>query len=490
LVFDNAGNLYGTTMYGGSGTPCIFYAGCGVVFNLVPSSTGQWQESVLNSFFGDARGATMLDASLIFDQVGNLYGTTIRGGSGDIGTVFKLTPTSGGTWKRTNAYVFSIADGVSPNALVLDQSGNIYGAASSGGTSDYGAVFKLAPDSLGSWTRTMLYSFKGGSDGLSPTGLTIDVAGNLYGTASSGGKSSCNGGSGCGVVFKLALNSLGKWTETILYTFSGSDGNQPFGGAVVDTDGNLYGTTFYGGNASSGTVFKLTPSPTGPWTETVLYSFGGYTNDGVFPYAGLAIDGAGNLYGTTTSGGLGYAGTVFKLSPGSNGQWAESILHSFTGYPNDGNYPYASLVLDAIGNVYGTTEFGGSGSCNSFGCGTIFELAPSSGGPWTETILRNFSASGGDGYNPLSGLEFDKAGNLYGQTSFGGSSGCSGFGCGAVFKLLPGSGGQWTETVLHTFTGKPPDGTGGSNLILDTVGNLYGSGGGTANNGIVFQIAP
>jgi uncharacterized repeat protein (TIGR03803 family) len=221
----------------------------------------------------------------------------------------------------------------------------------------------------------------------------------------------------------------------------------------------------------------------------VIHSFGASSSDGAYPEAGLSMDAAGNLYGTTETGGSGYLGTVFRLASGSNGQWTETILHAFSGYPSDGSYPLAGVVFDAAGNVYGMTNQGGNALCDSLGCGIVFELTPSAGDQWTENILRDFSPSGSDGYSPWYALTLDSAGNLYGVTSLGANSACSGYGCGTVFKLSPGSGGQWTETVLHPFLGSPSDGHGGGPLILDPAGNLYGpSGGGTAGDGVIFEV--
>ena len=491
LIFDAAGNLYGTTSDGGGGCTASF--GCGTVFELAPTSGSQWEEKVLTSF------VTLLsvDATLIFDPSGNLYGTTYAGGSANMGTLFKLTPGPSGQWGRSFPFLFRGYDGAQPNALLLDSAGNLYGTSSDGGVFGHGAVFKLTPNSNGGWANTLLYSFKGGTDGASPNSLTFDNAGNLYGTASQGGNATC-GGNGCGVVFKLVPKSQGGWTENVLHTFSGLDGNEPMGGVIFDPGGNLYGTTYYGGNQCQvqspgwpgcGTVFKLTPATGGGWTETVLHNFSG-DPDGAWPNAGVVIDAAGNLYGATASGSIG-GGVVFKLAPAATGLWTESILHSFNGYPVDGSGPNTGVILDSAGNIYGTTYSGGSGNCSGgYGCGTVFELTPSSGNPWTESILVNFSPSGSVGDGPM-GLSFDRAGDLYGLTSSGGSNACSGGGCGAIYKLSPGTGGQWTETVLHTFTGPPKDGSLGVTLISDAAGNVYAAGGGgTATQGVIVEVMP
>jgi len=491
LIFDTAGNLYGTTFDGGGG--CTFSLGCGTVFELAPTSAGQWEEKVLTSF----AAALYVDATLIFDPAGNLYGTTTAGESANMGTFFKLTSSPSGQWSRSFPFMFRVYDGAQPNALLLDSAGNLYGTTRDGGVFGHGAVFKLIPNSKGGWASKLLYSFKGGADGASPNGLSFDNAGNLYGTASQGGNLTCDGGNGCGVVFKLEPNSNGGWTPNVLYVFGGFDGNEPMGGVIFDPAGNLYGTTYYGGNQCQlqspgwpgcGTVFKLTPVTGGGWTETVLHNFSG-DPDGAWPNAGVVIDAAGYLYGATTSGSVG-GGVIFKLAPTATGLWTESILHSFNGYPVDGSGPDAGVILDSAGNIYGTTQAGGTGNCFSgYGCGTVFELSPSSGNQWTESILVNFSPSGSDGDGPQ-GLSFDGAGDLYGLTSSGGSSACSG-GCGAIYKLLPASGGQWTETVFHTFTGPPKDGSLGVALILDAAGNVYAvGGGGSASEGVIVEVMP
>lgn len=224
-------------------------------------------------------------------------------------------------------------------------------------------------------------------------------------------------------------------TEQVLYNFKGgSDGAEPDASLVFDGAGNLYGTTYYGGANGSGTVFELTPSKAG-WTETVLHSFTG--SDGALPSAGLILDGGGNLYGTTQAGGAAGFGVVFELSPSRAG-WTETVLYSFTG-GNDGRGPVGGVVFDSGGNLYGTTSGGGY----PIGGGTVFELTPSGGG-WTENILYAFNASNGapNGSGLHAGVVFDRAGNLYGTTVFGGTNYW-----GTIFELTP-SNGNWIETTL------------------------------------------
>jgi uncharacterized repeat protein (TIGR03803 family) len=313
-------------------------------------------------------------------------------------------------------------------------------------------------------TFSVVHNFTGGSDGGNPlNGFTLDASGNIYGTASAGGASNY------GVVFKVNTSGV----ETVLHSFSGGmDGANPDGFLVRDKAGNFYGTTTGGGAFGAGTVFGITATG----KEAVLYSFAGGA-DGADPEAGLALDAAGNLYGTTIAGGLGN-GTVFKLThPKSGTKWTEQVLYGF-GTGEDGTIPVAGVTLDAAGNVYGTASAGGA-----YGYGTIFELTPS-GSTWTETILHNFE-DGDDGGVPYAGLIADKAGNFYGAATEGGTGGG-----GAVFKLTP-SGGSWTFTVLYS---QPGWGISGSfrNLIMDGAGNLYGTThcDGANDAGTVYKLTP
>jgi uncharacterized repeat protein (TIGR03803 family) len=362
LIFDSKGNLYGTT--GGGGTSS-FCTGCGVAFQLVSSSNGTWTENVLYSFgtlnnFAD--GANPY-SSLTFDSTGNLYGTTTSGGSSFQGTVFELTPGSSGTWTETTLYTFTGgSDGGFPYAegVVLDSSGNLYGTTESGGKYGFGTVYELVKGSGGKWTELVLHSFAYGNDGAFPFGspVILDAAGNLYGVASNGGFHDS------GVVYKLVPGSNGHWAEQILYSFPGGPGGSfPTGKLVFDTAGNLYGQASY-------IVYELSPSSSGTWTAQTLHSFLGGP-DGANPYAGLIMDKSGNLYGTTNTGGN-HRGTVYELSPSSNGTWTEKILHRFSTTGGDGIFPnYAGLVIDASGNLYGTVPQGGSSNA-----GVIFAIAP------------------------------------------------------------------------------------------------------------------
>jgi uncharacterized repeat protein (TIGR03803 family) len=344
LVRDAAGNLYGTTSEGGA------YA-WGTVFKLDTTGT----KTVLHSFTGPPLDGLVPQADLVRDAVGNLYGTTVGGGASDVGTVFKLD--TAGT--ETVLHSFTGEDGTTPYAgLARDAAGNLYGTAALGGPSGNGTVFKL--DTAGRET-VVLYSFAGGTDGKFPnTRLVRDAAGNLYGTTWLGGAPDCHSPYGCGTVFKLDATG----TKSVLYSFTKAqlDGKFPQGGLVRDAAGNLYGTTQDGGALRKGTVFKL--DTTG--AETVLHSFTGGTMDGAGPFAGLLLGADGNLYGTTGSGGASNLGTVFKVTASGT----ETVLHSFR-RSTDGMRPHAVLVRDAAGNLYGTTTSGGR-----FDKGTVFKLSP------------------------------------------------------------------------------------------------------------------
>lgn len=316
------------------------------------------------------------------------------------------------------------------------------------------------------YTESLLATFGADfSDGALPTGaLAVDASGNFYGTLNSGGND------GSGTVYEASPTSSG-YNVTILHTFSLTDGAQPAGGLIIDAAGNLYGTTTSGGDNYQGTVFELSPSSSG-WTFQTLYFFTG-TTDGAGPAGALVFDASGNLYGTTVGGGAFGDGTVFKLSPSSSG-WTEQPLYSFTGGA-DGKYPYSTLVFDAAGNLYGTAEYGGSqsGSLCTFegGCGTVFRLSP--GTTWTFATLLTFV--GNRGANPYSGVILDSAGNLYGTTFNGGSCTASTHGCGTVFKLTPTGRGPWKQTVLHIFKGFADGGGPIAALTMDSAGNLFGS---------------
>ncbi len=363
---------------------------------------------ILYAFTGGADGAHPR-AGLIRNTNGDFYGTALSGGDAGFGTVFELSRRG----EQTTLYSFlDQEDGANPHASVIsDEAGNLYGTAFFGGlvNSFGGTVFKLG----NTGQEMTLHEFSGGTDGGNPAAPLIrDADGNLYGTTVEGG-SGCYPSAGCGVAF--LLDSAGR--EHVLHTFAGGrDGQAPIGGLVRDRKGTLYGTTFNGGAGRScdsgcGVVFRIASDG----KEKVLYAFRG-GSDGANPYAGLIRDDDGNLYGTTSAGGSSGNGTVFKAS--RNG--SEVVLHSFTG--SDGATPYGGVIRDKLGNLYGTTNAGGD-----FGLGTIFELAPDG----TETVLHSF-AGGDDGASPYAGLIMGRRGHLYGTTFAGGPSDA-----GVVFKLKP-----------------------------------------------------
>lgn len=420
LVSDSAGNFYGTTSFNGTGGfNCGAFAFCGQVFKLTSNSGGGYTFSPIYSFQGAGDGGHPR-AGVLLDPAGsgNLYGTSFDGGvfgtsacsvpvNAGCGTVFTLSSSGTMVWQ----YQFlGGSDGANPHAnLILDPQGNLFGTTSAGGggsctsvlppdpgpgyplvggfgyprRNGCGTVFKLTSTGAGTFQETVLYRFKGGTDGANPySNLLFDVSGNLYGTTAGGGGTGC-GGAGCGTVFMLTPGG----TEAVLYIFSGgADGAFPYAGLISDGSGNFYGTTAKGGGTGCGgdgcgTVFKLTPSGGGTFNETILYAFKG-SPDGANPYGSLVSDSFGNLYGATRFGGGGNCkggagcGTLFQILF-FTGQ--EIVLHAFTGV-TEGSNPYAGLYFDGVSAFFGTTQYGGSGSnCSSLeyepsGCGTVFQL--------------------------------------------------------------------------------------------------------------------
>ena len=416
---------------------------CAVLVLVVCISAAAQHEHLIHSFGTIPGDGAHPYAELIADASGNLYGTTGEGGTGSAGTVYELSPV-GGDWTETILYSFTNgADGGYPYAgLVLDGNGDLFGTTMSGGIvgclSSCGTVFELSPPMIqgGSWTETPIYSFGGGSDGSDPLAdLIFDQAGNLYGTTLlGGGTGSCEGltGLGCGTVFELSPSAPGQpWTETILYHFSGgADGGSPRGAVVFDNAGNLYGTTIEGGSSCQpigcGTIFELNPSDAKIWTETVLHSFSD-DGDGDAPQAGLAIDRLGDLAGTTAYGGGRAGGIVFALRPPgiTRGDWEYKVLYRFGKITNDGYNPEAGVTLAGGNALYGTTVGGGSN-----GNGTVYKLTRTGSGMWEESSSYSFN-NGGDGTTPFASvLLFDNT--LYGTTVLGGSADA-----GTVFQIIP-----------------------------------------------------
>ena len=388
-----------------------------LVVTLLASPLFAQHLKVLHAFSGSQSDGINPYGGLVRDSHGNLYGTTFQSGIFSEGTVYKVTPSG----QESVLYSFAAsAGGGSFAGLVRDSSGNLYGTSSQGGASTWGNVFKL--DSAGN--ESSLYGFRGltQSDGSSPQygRLVRDAAGNLYGTTPWGGVTCTASNFGCGTVFKI--DSAGN--ETILHTFTGgADGGLPWGGLLL-LGGDLYGAAETGGSGQCsattgcGVIYKLDMSG----NQTILHNFSSNGSDGYFPAAALIADAAGNLYGTTDSGGtFGTCGTVFKLDSAGN----ETVLHSFN--CTDGRSVWEPLVMDAAGNLYGTTPRGGK-----FDSGVVYKV--DSAGNFS--LLHTFTG-GLDGGMPYSDLILDKSGNLYGTTSQGGGLGCVRVGCGVVFKLMP-----------------------------------------------------
>jgi uncharacterized repeat protein (TIGR03803 family) len=427
-----------------------------VVFTFTASALAQYQETTLYTFSGTPNGGDA-QTGLVADGAGNFYGTTTYGGNSvcfdgnGCGTVFKLSPASGGGWTETVIYEFngqgSSTGGAFPwSGLIFDSAGNLYGEASNAGPGGFGTVFRLSPSSGGTWTYTVLYGFEGAltagtHDGDEPTGgLIFDAKGNLYGTTMLGGGqgvSNCSffGTDGCGTIFKLTPASTGYWKETQLYAFTGgTDGAIPYGGLSFDSKGDLVGSAaFKGGSSASceygcGSLFHLTPHPTG-WRFSRIYEFN--FKNGAVPHSRLTSDSANNLYGTTDEGGSKGEGIVFELSPTTTGIWKEAILHAFTGGSDGANCtavgPEGPLLFNASGSIFGSAPCGGTGG------GTVYELTPATGGSWTFNLVFSFPglASG----TPAGHLISDANGDLFGTTLFGGPSGSSQW--GTIFELSP-----------------------------------------------------
>jgi len=396
VISDAAGNLYGTTYYGGTGK-CVsgIFTGCGIVFELTPKAGGGWTEKVLHNFSNNGKDGYYPAAGLVFDAAGNLYGTTAYGGTG-------------------------VCSSVAPTGC--------------------GTVFELTPKTGGGWVEGVLHSFGGGADGEIPeSGLIFDPAGHLFGTTAGIGGTCTHYYVECGTLFELTPHGGGGWTEKVLHNFSSTDmdGYGPYGSLVQDAAGNLYGGTYFGGAFGDGAVFELTPVKGGSWTEQVLYSFFYKGNFGGGP--GSLILNGGNLFGTTPTGGTSYSGAVFELTPAAGGSWNQTVLYNFDVYTT-GATTNSSLIIDAAGKLYGTNQFGGAGAivCLIFGggiqdasCGTVFELTPAGDGSWNQSTLHSFG-TGADGQVPFAGLIRDAAGHLYGTTSLGGAHGN-----GTVFEIRP-----------------------------------------------------
>ncbi len=464
LTLDPSGNIYGTTAYGGSAPQ---NAGGGVVFKLNPTG----DETVLHAFLCGETDGCRPAGPLYLDLSGNLYGVTPYSGQGlgdsQGGVVFKVTAAG----QESVLHFFTgTPDGANPNGgVVSDSSGTLYGSTQNGGSANHGALFSI--DSSGA--ENILYSFPGSIDGSNPiAGLVRDSAGNFYGTTNRGGTANA------GTVYKIAVDGA----YTVLHEFTGkSDGGNPGSAPIIDPAGSLYGTTTGGGKYSKGVVYTINPAS----SERVLYSFTGGV-DGSDPVGPVFLDAAGILYGTTAQGGANGLGVVFQLSP----QGHETVLYSFTdGENQEGEYPQSGVVRDAAGNLFGTTqEGGGSGGCYPFSCGVVYKLDPSG----KYTVLHKFTgqSDGGDAY---AGVILDSSGNLYGTTYLGGNSGCQRLrSCGVVYKVDPSG----HETVLYSFNGTTDGCNPIGGVVRDAAGNLYGTTGdcglpaNSSGRGVVFELTP
>jgi uncharacterized repeat protein (TIGR03803 family) len=404
-----------------------------------------------------------------------------------LGLLFLLLtpqPAQGQTYQVIHAFTGGEDGGNPATGLTIDAAGNLYGTATGGGVYNHGVVFKLKRTSAG-WVLNPLYSFAAGNDGAGPEGrVSLAKDGTLYGTTNWGGGNGCVANLGCGTVFHLTpapsapKSVLAPWNETVLYRFAGgNDGASPEGDLTFDQSGNIYGTTLHGGGSNDrGTVYELIQAG-GGWTETVLYS-GDVSSDGGTPSGGVIFDKAGNLYGVSTDGGPAFWGTVYELSR-SGSSWTEQTLYSFTG-GNDGGDPGGGLIFDASGNLYGTAFDLGSG-----GGGTVYQLTPVSGG-WSFNLLYSLFNPQRPYGGPVDKLIMDAAGNLYGTTLYD-----DGSQDGSVFKLTPSSGG-WSYTSLHDFRNLDDGSLPMCSLVFDANGNIYGtaSQGGQYGYGVVWEITP
>lgn len=380
-------------------------------------------------------------------------------------------------------YAFNITDGEYPGSLVFDKAGNLYGTTFYGGSTacggtGCGVVFKLTPAGNGEWTESAIYTFTGKADGSYPSSpLIFDKSGNLYG-ATYGFLN--NGGTYSGTIYRLSPKKSGAWSFSLLHTFkTAGDGAQPSGALAFDDAGNLYGATFTGGALDLGTLFELSPQSNGSWQEATLHSFIG-SKDGSYPSSGVLVRN-GNVFVATETGGINCkgngCGVIAEFSPQGNEGWKETFPHRFMGVV-DGNLPY-DLTFDSTGNLYGSSDGGNTIYCYG-GCGLVYRMSEKANGVWTFTVLHNFN--GGNGEGP-GALLFGSNGKVYGD------AGSGGLGLGLVFELDPGA--EWLETVLYEFGGASDGGQPASPLISDGAGNLYGTTTLGGNGvGVVFEVTP
>ncbi|MBA3543311.1 MAG: hypothetical protein H0T83_02565 [Chthoniobacterales bacterium] len=360
--------------------------------------------------------------------------------------------------------------------VAIDAAGNLYGTSVLGGQFGGGTVWQLSPVGAG-WVHTVLYNFTGGADGGEPyKGVTLDAAGNLYGSAVTGGAGSCEGG--CGVTYRLTKSGT-TWTQSVIHAFTGgADGAGPGARVALDKRGTVYGMTPIGGANGLGTIYALRPKSNGNYALRVIHTFTGGA-DGSSGSAGKLLLRGGSIYGVATTGGANGSGTVFQLTPVEREAWDFKTLYSFQGAP-DGVFPYGALLFDAEGNLYGTTYYGGTS-----GLGTVYKLSPDSVGGWSETVLYSFK-TGSDGNSSISNLVADAAGNLYGTTSEGG------LGSGTIFELSPHQNGMWTESLPHLFEGSPDGAFPYAGMVADRAGIFYGATvhGGADGDGAIYKFTP
>ncbi len=417
-----------------------------------------------------------------------------------IGTAFFATVIAGAAHAGTYQVLYTFhgypaRDGANPIAApIVDSMGDLFGTTEAGGASACGIVYKLHKARSGHWKETILYSFKCGDDGYSPVGgLVFDKAGNLYGDTVFGGTGACyfyGERIGCGTVFRLSPGKGGAWAETVLYSFPAPPGSEyggPYASLTFDGKDQLFGTTVLDGACDDGTVFRL-KRVNGVWKEHDLHTFCG--GDGFAPaYAALLRDSAGNLYGTTMGG----SGTAFELSPLGHNKWTLNTLHQFT--QDEGGVPEGGLKFDPSGNLYGAELDGGP--LDGGGCGAIFGLSLAGGGKWNKNDLFYFVCDGPHGEGPWQSPVFDFSGNLFGTTQQGGSAEYC-VNCGVIYELVPQGGGKWSESVVYSFGSQPniadgSDPIGG--LTLGKDGSFYGttleSGDPSCGGcGVVYEFTP
>ncbi len=455
IAVDSKGNFYGTgTNYGGP----TFHGG---VWELSPPAKAgdPWTEQVLFAFDNNGTDAYNATSGVTLDSKGNIYGMTNSGGANDKGAVYELSPPakSGGAWTEKIIHDFNEdgVDGYNPNGndLTFDSKGNLLGCAASGGSHNYGVIFELTPQANGTWTETILHDFGTAGDGAGPRGsLVPDSAGNFYGTTSSGIPT--NTSSVSGSVFELSPASGGTWTYTQLYAFQSTGGvyaSDLLGSPAFDSAGNIYGTSYSGGTNQLGTVWEISPpaSSGGAWTGQLLYSFG-FDPDANYPYGPVTILG-NTVYATTTRGGANSGGAIVTLTPKSGGGWTYNLAYDFPAYSGDASGPYSGMIADSNGDLFGTTISGGSG-----GGGTVFEIAGKTGSstalsisPTTVTVGENVVLKAtvtGAGATPSGSVLFSADGVTLATIALNGSG---------VASLTANTNGYPPATypVIATYTG-------------------------------------